>query len=130
MLKYLNYWYARKVDVIFLRHIQNAEADDNNRDWAHHYNLVVRAALKRTYNYSEDKLNSTKDSLIERGYLIQKGGGVFITEEGQRFLQDYYRFKYSNILKKISAIFGIGVFATILGVIIHGIWKFAQKYIS
>ena len=80
--------------------------EESNR-YLHAYNLVMKDQIRSQYGYDDEQLDLAKEYLINSGYLIASGGtkNLFITEEGSRFLQDYYRFRMLGKWGKFTTIF-------------------------
>lgn len=107
VLKKIAYiFYAKEIYINFLTYISEIPEDDNDK-YRHDYNLVMIDQLKAKYEYNEKELDLARNYLIHSGYLVETGNtkNLFITNDGMKFLQDYYRFCMQGKWGKFTTIF-------------------------
>lgn len=99
-------FYAKEIYINFLAHVSEIPKEESDR-YLHNYNLVMKNQIQSHHGYNDKKLDLAKNYLINSGYLVETGEtkNLFITEEGKKFLQDYYRFRMLGKWGKFTTIF-------------------------
>lgn len=99
-------FYAKEVYIDFLIYVSEIPKEESKR-YLHAYSLVMKEQIRSQYGYDEKQLDLAKKYLINSGYLVESGGtrNLFLTEEGTKFFQDYYRFRMLGKWGKFATIF-------------------------
>ncbi|MDR3478585.1 MAG: hypothetical protein P4M14_11210 [Gammaproteobacteria bacterium] len=99
-------FYAKGIYINFLMHVKQNQENEGDR-YRNNYSLILKDALINEFNYKEYDINLAKQYLIHGGYIGESKNVTFlyVTDEGEKFFQDYYRFRLLGKLGKLTSIF-------------------------
>lgn len=104
---WLNKFYCKQLSIDILDCVKShkeKDTDPNNPP----NEMVITEKLQNDFQHNKNEIGETYVDLIKSGYLIRSSQGTpnfDLSLCGEKFLEDYYRFKMKGMLAKFTQIF-------------------------
>ena len=101
--------YAKNIYINLLDYIIKNQKEENNR-YLNNYSLILKPHLIQLHRYKDNKIDEAKERLINSGYIgVSNKTILYVTDDGENFFQDYYRFSLLGWFGKLTNHAGSGL---------------------